>query len=176
MRCAIAAALLAAAMLTGAAPAAGDPQAIAGGFYAAYVKYHLGNGIPDAAGQEKLAPFVSPALAALLDVAGNAGRKFAQENKGAPALVEGDLFTSMFEGASEAAVRACRIEAQTASCSVDLAQAQGKSFVRWSDTVYLVDTKAGWRVDDVAYGGEGRYANQGRLTTTLRQVISDAGN
>ena len=46
---------------------------------------------------------------------------------------------------------------------------------RWTDTVYLTKTMAGWRVDDIFYGGSWEYANKSRLGATLRQVIADSG-
>jgi len=43
----------------------------------------------------------------------------------------------------------------------------------WTDTVYLVRTQAGWRVDDIAYGGTWDFGNKGRLTRTLKNAIAD---
>ena len=43
----------------------------------------------------------------------------------------------------------------------------------WTDTVYLVHSDAGWRVDDIAYGGTWDFGNKGRLTRTLKGAIEE---
>jgi hypothetical protein len=48
--------------------------------------------------------------------------------------------------------------------------------VDWTDTVVLVKTPAGWRVDDIGYGGNWDFGNHGRLTDSLKSAIKDSGN
>ena len=38
--------------------------------------------------------------------------------------------------------------------------------------VLLVNTPAGWRVDDIAYGGGWAFGNKGRLSELLKQTIA----
>jgi hypothetical protein len=156
---------------------ADDPAmaAAANAFYAVYATFHPSDGIPDAAARAKYAPVVSPALEKLLTEADAAEQRFAHENKNSPPLIEGDLFSSLFEGATSYAVRSC--DAASASCTVDLVYDDKKDApVRWTDTLHLTQTPQGWRIDDIGYGGSWDFANKGRLTDTLRQVISDTGN
>ena len=47
----------------------------------------------------------------------------------------------------------------------------GKAPFVWTDTVFLVNTPAGWRVDDIAFGGTWDFGNKGSLSETLKQVI-----
>jgi hypothetical protein len=44
--------------------------------------------------------------------------------------------------------------------------------VAWSDTVLVVNTPSGWRVDDIAYGGSWAFGNKGRLSELLKQTLS----
>ncbi len=44
----------------------------------------------------------------------------------------------------------------------------------WTDTLLLVNTPQGWRVDDIAYGGGFQFGNTGRLSDTLKTVTSEA--
>lgn len=160
-----------------AAAAAAGMAETAEGFYAVYAGFRPSQGIPDKAALAKYAPYLSPALAKLLDEAAATSERFASDNKDSPPLVEGDLFTSMFEGATSTKVGSCKGDAHRGTCSIGLSYDDGKGPpVRWTDTLYLVMTPQGWRVDDIGYGGNLPFSNKGRLTETLRQVISDAGS
>ena len=168
---------LASVTLAAAAGIAADsPAKTAEGFYAAYSTFHPSDGIPDAAGRAKYAPFISAALDRLLADGNAAEMKFNKANKNSPPLIEGDLFTSMFEGATSYKVGACKVSGAQASCAVDLVyDDKTDPPIRWTDTVTLTKTNVGWRVDDIGYGGSWEYANKGRLGATLRQVIADSG-
>jgi hypothetical protein len=152
------------------------PAQAANGFYAAYSAFHPSDGIPNEAHLAELAPYISPALHQLLIDGSAAEMKFNKANKDSPPLVEGDLFSSMFEGATSYKIDACKVDAKKASCPVDLVYDDKREpATHWTDTVYLAMTPNGWRVDDIGYGGNWDFANKGRLSATLRQVITDAG-
>ena len=44
----------------------------------------------------------------------------------------------------------------------------------WTDTALLVETPAGWRVDDIDYGGNWPFANKGTLKGNLAFAIQNA--
>jgi len=156
---------------------ASSPARVANDFYAVYATFHPSDGIPDAAGRAKYGPFLSPEFEKLLADANAAEARFLKANKGSPPLIEGDLFTSMFEGATAYKVGACTDEQTNASCPVDLTYSDKKAApVHWTDTVYLTKTNLGWRVNDIGYGASWAFANKGRATTVLRQTIADSGN
>ena len=167
------------AALSLAVPAFADetPAGIAHGFYAVYATFHPSDGIPDAAGRAKYSPFLSPAFEKLLTEAAAAEARFIKANKGSPPLIEGDLFTSLFEGATAFRIGACKEGSVKASCAVDLTYDDRKEAPsRWTDTVTLTKTNAGWRVDDIEYGASWAFANKGSATAVLRQAITDSGN
>jgi len=176
---AIALALIA---FTAPAFAAGDAEMtkIVQGFYGAYSTFHPSDGIPDAAGRKRYEPFISPALDRLLIEGDNAETKFASENKDSPPLIEGDLFTSNFEGATAYHVGACADEGKAGHCAVTLTYDPGKTNnpkdkpFSWTDTVDLVNTPQGWRIDDIGYGGTWDFGNKGKMTDTLKMAIKDA--
>jgi hypothetical protein len=168
-------AVLAGVLLT-ASPAladdAGAMHAAAEGFYGVYKGFHPSDGIPDPAGRAKYQPYVSGTLATLLEQAGSAEAAFSAKNKGAPPLIEGDIFTSLFEGATTVSIGACTGDARHGQCAVALSHAASRDKpVSWTDTVYLVNTPAGWRVDDIGYGGGWDFGNKGRLSQTLGEVL-----
>jgi hypothetical protein len=170
MRFAFAALLLAAMPVTATADTL-TMQAAAAGFYDVYRTFHPSDGIPAAGDLAKYEPFLSPALDGLLKQGAAAEERFTKANKNSPPLVEGDLFTSMFEGATSVSVGSCSGGAKAAQCTVALEYADPKSPAKWIDKIYLVNTPGGWRVDDIAYGAPWAFGNKGRLTDTLRQVI-----
>src|SRR5262249_30703971 len=145
---------------------AGSMTGVVNGFYAAYSTFHPSDGIPDAKGRARYAPFMSPALEDLLKRGNEAEQAFASANKDSPPLIERDLFSSNFEGATAYKVGDCRGDAKTAHCIVALTYDDRKEnpkdqLVAWNDTVYLVATPGGWRVDDIGYGGIGNFGNRG---------------
>jgi len=162
--------------LLGALPAyADDAMAAANRFYAVYGGFHPSDGIPDVGGRARLGPLLSDHLNKLLADAARAGDRFNARNKGSPPLLEGDLFTSMFEGATSWKVGTCSGDTRTAHCAVALRHdAPAQKPVLWNDTLYLVATPVGWRVDDVGYGGGFAFGNTGKLSDTLSSVLTEA--
>jgi hypothetical protein len=157
---------------------AATPAAAVKQFYAVYGTFHPSDGIPDPKTRARYQPCVTPALDRLFADAGAAEVRFAAKNKGSPPLIEGDLFTSNFEGASASTVRDCETAGTTARCQADLVfePGDGKNKpVTWSDRVYLSRTAGGWRVDDIGYGATWAFGNKGRLSDTLKEAIRDAG-
>jgi hypothetical protein len=150
--------------------------AAAHGFYAAYQSVFSGGGIPDAAARAKLSPFISPALKQLLEDASDAEDAYAKATQGeVPPLVEGDPFSSSFEGATSHKVGACTGDAKTGRCLIALTYADASSKpVTWTDTADLVMTQAGWRLGDIEYGGTWEFGNHGRLSELLRSVIEES--
>ena len=152
-----------------------DPASAANGFLAVYGGFHPSDGIPDIAGRAKLAPYLSPALNKLIAEGAAAEARFAAKIKNSPPLIEGDLFSSLFEGATQWKLDACVSDANTARCPVEFTHADAKQKpVTWTDTLLLTKTPQGWRVDDIVYGANFQFGNTGKLTDTLRTVLREA--
>ena len=165
-------------LITGAAQAAPAEEAVgkaASTFYTAYLDLKP-MGVPDPALRAKLRPLVSPGLDGLLAAADAAEARYAERTKKqVPPLVQGDLFTSLFEGATRFTVASCTGDASAATCLVDFAYQEGSGPVTtWQDRVLLVRAAAGWVVDDIAYGGGWPFARRGRLSDVLKAVAREA--
>jgi len=157
------------------AAAQNDISGAAGGFLGVYGSFHPSDGIPDSAGRIRLAPYLSPGLNKLIADGAAAEARFAALVKNSPPLIEGDLFSSLFEGASSWKLSACTASGATGRCPVTFTHTEaGRPAVTWTDTLLLVNTPQGWRVDDIAYGGGFQFGNTGKLTDTLRTVLSAA--
>lgn len=159
-----------------AAPArADDMAAAANGFYAIYVSLPHTGGIPDAAARVRYAPLLSPRLAKLIGDAVAADARFTKKHRNAPPLIEGDLFSSMFEGASSFKLGACNGDAKAGQCSVALTHEDpGQKPVAWTDMLLLVNTPSGWKVDDIAYRAGFQFGNSGLLSDTLKFTVAQA--
>ncbi|HEY3639047.1 MAG TPA: hypothetical protein VGK90_12940 [Rhizomicrobium sp.] len=159
------------------APDLQQAAAAAESFYAVYSTFHPSDGIPDSKARAKYEPFISPSLDTLLIAGAAAESHFAAVTKNmSPPLIEGDLFTSNFEGSTSHHVGVCNADANGARCAVSFSYRDGSRNAKpidWTDTVFLVHVSAGWRVDDIAYGGSWDFGNKGRLKETLQSAIRD---
>jgi hypothetical protein len=178
--------LLAAAM-PARADDASDMAAAANRFYATYAAQPQRGGLPDGVARGRYLPLLSPRLARLINDAGAAQVRFRAKVKNAPPLIEGDIFSSQFEGFQTYKVGACTGSATAGRCSVQLhygapnppsgsgAGGQKNSQpVDWTDDILLVKAGGAWKVDDIAYKGSFAFGNSGLLSQTLQMVISTA--
>ncbi|MFN4290918.1 MAG: hypothetical protein ACK4E7_08600 [Permianibacter sp.] len=166
-------ALLAALALAGCEQPPPPPaQPVASDFYQAYLSLSPG-GVPDASARAKLAPLISAGLLQLLTEADAAEARYAAaQTEPQPPLAQGDLFSSLFEGATGVEVKACKEVAEAAACDVLLSYAPpGQPPAQWRDVLLLVWTEQGWRVDDIEYGGDWPFGNKGSLRTNLQDVL-----
>ncbi len=164
-----------------AVTAPADPAAAANAFYAVYgPQVGKGGGIPDAATRLRFSAVLSPRLNAQLAAAAAAQARLTARVKNAvPPMLEGDIFSSLFEGATGWKVGACQSDANTARCPVALTHVApaiaGRAPVKpaqWNDTVLLTNGPQGWKVDDVIYDAGFAFGNTGRLSSMLRMVIA----
>jgi hypothetical protein len=86
-----------------------------------------------------------------------------------PMLIEGDVFTSLYEGATGLDLRGVEIDGARARATVAFENTDYD--IAWTDEVLLVD-EDGWKIDDVVYGREG--AAQPGLRATLTAFIAAA--
>lgn len=155
----------------------GGAARVASGFYRVYLTLHPSDGIPPPAVRARMAPFISTRLARLLIAGADAEARHARATRHQePPLQEGDLFSSLFEGATAARVGACTVDHARGRCQVALRRDEPATRpTTWTDTVLLTRGAAGWRVDDIAYGGGWDFGHaDGRLSTVLRAMVTAA--
>jgi hypothetical protein len=160
--------------------AADDPASAANAFYAVYNGQRSG-GIPDATVRLRYSPVLSPRLnKQLVEAAAAQARLTAKVKNAVPPMLEGDIFSSLFEGATAWKVGTCQGDAKTARCPVALTHAVGAPVAgqkpekpaNWNDTLLLVNTPQGWKVDDVVYDAGLAFGNTGRLSDMLTMVVA----
>jgi len=150
-----------------------DMKETVGAFYNIYISVRS-SGIPSEKEQLKFKPYISASLENLLQEAAVAERKYYKTTKGeVPPLVEGDLFTSLFEGASNFTVLSCDVRTRSCLVEFNYFEPGNKSSTTWKDKVYLIQGPRGLLVDDIEYLGNWQFMHKGRLKELLKQVIEE---
>jgi hypothetical protein len=135
-------------------------------------------GVPEASMLKKASRFLSPELSCLLDRARDYRDRFAKKfPTDKPLFIEGDMFTSMFEGANRYVLESASVKDKnglTADVAVHLFHDQGAQIgkVGWRDHILLQYKKPQWRITDIVYGGGFDFGNSGSLRQNLLDELS----
>jgi hypothetical protein len=162
-----------AALAIGAAPATPESAQMASAttlvtdFYE--MRLRLGRtGLPDENEMKAYRAFLCPPLAAAMDAARVRQRAFIDEHPDEkPPLVEGDLFSSLFEGTEAVVPAGTEVQGDSARVNLSMRYGEGDDAVKWKDTVLLAKDEGSWCVADVEYHGDWPFANKGKLSETL---------
>jgi hypothetical protein len=153
--------------------APGDPESVVDQFYAAWFESRP-DGLPDATAMQRLSPFLSPHLRELFVHAEAAQSAFMEQQPDEkPPLIEGNLFSSLFEGPHEYKVAGMEEHDGNARVMVDFTYADPQhpdQKVQWQDAVLLVRDGDAWRIDDIEYLGNWEFKPGARLTEVLQDV------
>ena len=155
------------AATTPAAEPAQGPVAVAMDFLLMHQR--LGNsGLPQRADMGAYDAFLCPSLAQAVRAA-QVRQEVAKAERPdeKPPYVEGDLFSSLFEGPDDFAARDSVVEGDRARVEIAMSAGSGDQARRWKDTIELRLDEGIWCVEDVAYGGDWPFANKGRLSSVL---------
>lgn len=138
-------------------------------FYDYYFAQHMNNGLPTIEQCRQMGPMLSTALQ---DAFGRARReqdKFIGAHPDEkPPWADGDLFSSLFEGATSYDITRVDQAPDHADVLVKLtfSNAGGRTLT-WSDRLVLVRENAHWVIEDLEYGGNWDFANSGSLRRSL---------
>jgi hypothetical protein len=156
------------------APRAVAPRATVDRFLDFYF-HEYGSGLPDAAQRATLRPLLTDGLNQAFERAAAAERCAREQSRGQePPLVQGDVFSSLFEKA-------------TAVVGIDEAAAEGQrqtyrlhfewrepgaadASVQWTDEVTLQAVAGHWLIDDFVHGGDWQFAVRGSMKAMLQRV------
>ena len=166
-------ALLLALTLLGCTPAAGPSASdVVRQFYAATINGKV-SGAPTAEQLATLSPFLSDTLRSLLAAARKRSEAEAVKSPDEkPSFVEGDLFSSLFEGPNAVEVSADSARGDQRIAAVKMTANAANPPVTWVDHAVLVRQGDRYVIDDIEYGGTWDFANKGTLRATLVSGIT----
>lgn len=168
--CVVAATMIAACK--GKGPPAPSPVVVA--FYSARIASHS-TGAPTADELRQFAPFLSDTLTALLKAAAAMrDREATRAPDEKPPFVEGDLYSSLFEGPTSFVVLRDSASARQNKSVVQFTNVSNGASVTWTDTVRLGKKGRFEVIEDIAYGGAGEFGNHGTLRTSLESALTPA--
>lgn len=140
---------------------------VAEDFYEMHRRF-AGRGLPATADMNAYAAFLCPALVGKIGAARARQEEFVRAHPDEkPPLAEGDLFSSLFEGAEAASVVETSADGDGARVLMALSRDDGRGTVRWRDAVLLSRDDGVWCIADVEYRGDWPFANKGRLGSNL---------
>jgi hypothetical protein len=159
--------LLALLLLVTTAQAAPSPKDVATQFYRTCHKLKI-SGLPNAQQTKLLAPYLSQDLQQLIKTTREKQAKFIKEHPDEkPPWIEGDFFSSSFEGSHGFRVGTPVVQEARAEVPIHLFYRDGKNLIRWSDTLVLTRTNKGWVVSDLLYKATWEF----KPGTSLRGVL-----
>jgi hypothetical protein len=148
------------------------PDAVVRDFYTIYLKIHTPGGLPDKAQLLQLSPFLSSRLEKLIVAASRYNDDFAHRHPGEkPPFVDGEFFSSNFEGATGFKVDATEKRSSSYRVLVAFEYAEpgnGKTPFRWKDAIVVVEERGRLVIDDVEFLGDWPFGNHGLLSTMLQ--------
>jgi hypothetical protein len=128
------------------------------------------SGLPDEGEMKAYRAFLCAPLSASMDAARVRQRLYIDDNPDdKPPLAEGDLFSSLFEGADVVTPADTEISGETARVSMSMRFGEGDKAVRWKDDVLLARDQGSWCIADVEYRGDWPFANKGKLSAKLAE-------
>ena len=150
------------------------PSPVVVAFYSMRIASHS-TGAPSPDELRQFAPFFSDTLTSLLRAAGALRDREAKRAPGEkPPYVEGDLYSSMFEGpTSFVQLRDSAAATQHKSVVRFTYVNSGESY-SWTDTVRLGRKGRVEVIEDIAYGGAGEFGNHGTLRTSLEAALTQS--
>ncbi len=133
-------------------------------------------GLPNATQAAALAPHLSPRLNGLLHdaLAGQQAYK-ARYPSDKPPMIDGDIFSSLFEGASSGEIDTVDATDARATVRVKYSYSDPETHTvieTWPDNFLLVREGSGWLIDDIEYLGGWDFAPRGRLSTALIETAA----
>ena len=142
--------------------AADGAREAAANFYRSYLKLRQRSGmtgIPNEPQLAELSRSITPGLRSLFTAAWREQQRcIKQFPEDKPPWIEGDIFSSNFEGYTLFNVPGSRPHKDARQVTVKFTYVEGKHTVKWTDTLVLRQRAGQWLVDDIFYRGHFAFA------------------
>lgn len=145
-----------------------SPSQAANNFYSNYLKLNI-RGLPNDEQMRVLSPLITADLKALFENAQKIQARFIKENpEEKPPWGDGDLFTSLFEGAQTFRVGRPAVRRSRAEIPIQLSYTQGGTTTSWSDSLILTRQGNRWLVSDILLKGDWAFKSGASLRANLK--------
>jgi len=144
------------------------PRGAANRFYRTYLKLRV-RGLPNKRQRKVLWPLFAPDLRQMFDAAEREQTKFSRENPGEkPPWCEGDLFSSLFEGAQAFTLGDPKLSGDRIYVPVNLIFRDKTDTACWTDTLVLLNRNGHWLISDILFNGDWPFKTGDSLRGVLK--------
>ena len=144
------------------------PTAVTENFYDKYLALDV-RGLPDKDQAWELSRFFSSQIKTLIKINRRKQEEFIKKHPDEkPPWIEGDLFTSSYEGATSFRVGKMRIKGATREVDVLLHHVSESDKVKWTDTVILKRENKKWVIANIIFKGKWQFKTGSSLLNALK--------
>ncbi len=144
-----------------------SPSGVVDSFYRKYIEYQI-HGLPTEKQVKSLTPLFSRDIMRMIAADRAQQNKFIREHPDEkPPWVEGDLFSSLFEGATSYSLGKSRVQKTKAEVDVHLVYKYKTDATEWMDTVVLTKVNERWVISDILFKGNWAFMNGASLRASL---------
>lgn len=148
--------------------------------YLAFYFDDYGRGLPGKSNLPLLATFVTPELLGQFEAAIRGEECYAKKsNYEGPPYIEGDLFSSLFEGGTSATYRQISGNVDKSIFEIEWINDDknlSPDATIWHDRVFLVRTTSGWLIADFAHDGDWDFMKDGSVSEILQAVAKECAD
>ncbi|CAN5497354.1 hypothetical protein BH10ACI3_BH10ACI3_08810 [soil metagenome] len=137
-------------------------------FYATLGDLNI-RGLPDKAQIEEITPFLAADVISLIKRDLKKQAAFIKKHPDQkPPWIEGDLFSSLFEGRTGYEIGKTRTKSGTREVDVMLSYKDGTNIEKWKDTVVLKKFGGRWFVTNILFKGSWQFKSGSSLLNVLK--------
>ena len=137
-------------------------------FYAKYMELKI-RGLPDTDQLKAISPYFANEVINKIKADLKTQDRFIKKHPDEkPPWNEGDLFSSLFEGATAYKVGATRVTGSTAQVDVRLTNSEGTPKTSWTDTALLKKIGGHWVITNILFKGKWQFKSGGSLLKALK--------
>ena len=144
------------------------PAAAVKNFYRNYIACKI-RGLPTKKHMKIISPLLSQQIRDLIAADRITQAQFIKNHPDEkPPWVEGDLFSSLFEGATAYTIGKTLMIKQTAEVDVHLVYKYRSDATEWTDTVVLKKSAGGWVIENILFKGNWDFKSGASLLKVLK--------
>ncbi len=148
--------------------AAQDAVELTDNFYATLRDLNV-RGLPDKDQLKELTPFLSSQIVTIIKRDQKKQDAFIKKHPDEkPPWIEGDLFSSLFEGPTSYQIGGTRAKGSTREVDIYLHHVSESDKVKWTDTVVLKKFGGKWLVSNILFKGKWQFKSGSSLLNALK--------